>query len=254
MSAWNLESAVVPVSGAASGIGLAICKRLRAEGATPILIDVDQQRLQLAFDEVYSNNVDRSQHMYRLDVGDSAAVDACFADIKAHHGIISHAVASAGILGPASALELTDEAWHRVMDVNLHGMMYFTRAAARQLADAKCRGSIVTISSIGGFAARENRVSYTASKAAVINLTRAFALDLGPLGIRVNSIAPGLIDTPIQSNNRDKFNALGESVPLKRIGVPDDIAKAALFLLSDFADYITGATIVVDGGITARYR
>lgn len=254
MNVWNLQSAAVPVSGAASGIGLAICKRLRAEGATPIMIDVDEQKLQLAFDEVYGNSADPGHCVYTVDVSDSAAVDACFADVKANHGTIGHAVASAGVLGPANALALTDEAWHRVMDVNLHGMMYFCRAAARQLADAKRPGSIVTISSIGGFAARENRVSYTTSKAAVINLTRAFALDLGPLGIRVNSVAPGLIDTPIQSNNRATFNLLGESVPLRRIGVPDDIAKVVLFLLSDFADYVTGETIVVDGGITARYR
>lgn len=254
MSPWNLQSAVVPVTGAASGIGLAICQRLRAEGATPLLIDLDEQKLAPAVKLVYGDAADPASHAYRVDVSNSSAVDACFAEIKATYGPITHAVASAGILGPESALTLTNEVWHRVIDVNVHGMMYFCRAAARQLADAKRGGSIVTISSIGGLAARENRVSYTTSKAAVINLTRAFALDLGSLGIRVNSVAPGLIDTPIQSNNRDNFNALGESVPLKRIGVPDDIAKVVLFLLSDFADYVTGETVVVDGGITARYR
>lgn len=112
----------------------------------------------------------------------------------------------------------------------------------------------MTISSIGDFGSRENRVSYTTSKAGVINLTRAFALDLGSLGIRVNSVAPGLIDTPIQSNNRDSFNALADSVALKRIGAPEDIANVVLFLLSEFASYVTGETIFADGGITARYR
>jgi len=253
MRKWDLQSAIVPVSGAASGMGLAICKQLRAEGATPLLIDLDEQKLQLAAKEVFGSS-EPLRYAYQVDVSSSAAVDACFADIAATHGAITHAVACAGILGPSAALTVTDDVWLRVIDVNVNGMMYFCRAAARHLAQAKCGGSIVTISSIGGFAARENRVSYTTSKAAVINMTRAFALDLGSLGIRVNSVAPGLVDTPMQSNNRDHFIALGDSVPLKRIGVPDDIANVVLFLLSDMAAYITGETIVADGGIRARYR
>ncbi len=254
MDSWNLQSAVVPVTGAASGIGLAICKRLRAAGATPLLLDLDAQKLDTAVNEIYRESSDPARYAYGVDVSNSGSIDACFAEITRTHGSITHAVASAGILGPASALTVTDEAWHRVIDVNLHGVMYFCRAAARHLAEAKRGGSIVTISSIGGLAARENRVSYASSKAAVLNLTRAFALDLGSLGIRVNAVAPGLVDTPIQSNNRDSFQALGEGVPLKRIGTPDDIASVVLFLLSDFAGYVTGETIVVDGGITARYR
>ena len=254
MITCNLQSAVVPVTGAASGIGLAVCMRLRAEGATPLLLDLDQEKLEAAVQAVYRDVEDAARYAYTVDVSDSASIDDCFERMERTHGTITHAVSSAGILGPADALTVTDEMWHRVIDVNLHGMMYFCRAAARQLAAASRGGSIVTISSLGGIAARENRVSYVASKAAVINLTRAFALDLGSHGIRVNSVAPGLIDTPIQSNNRESFTSLAQTVPLKTIGTPDDVAKVVLFLLSDLAGYVTGETIVVDGGLLARYR
>ena len=253
MITLELQSAVVPVTGAASGIGLAIARRLRSEGATPLLIDVDRTGLDVAAGEIYGAEVGR-RYAYQVDVSDSTAVDACFAEISRRHGDISHAVASAGILGPADALSVTDELWHQVMSVNLHGAMYFCRAAARRLAESGGGGSIVTISSLGGLAARENRVSYVASKAALINLTRAFALDLGHLGIRVNSVAPGLVDTPIQSNNQDRFRELAETVPLRRIGTPDDVAKVVMFLLSDLAGYVSGETVVVDGGLVARYR
>jgi 3-oxoacyl-[acyl-carrier protein] reductase len=251
-SMWNMKSAVVPVSGAASGIGLAICKRLREEGATPLLLDVNAARLDAAAKEVYG--LDKSsRYAYALDVRDSAAVDACFSEILTSHGRVTHAVAAAGVVGPGHILSVSDDQWHQVIDVNLHGTMYFCRAAARQLVEAR-RGSIVTVASIAGFQAKENRASYTASKAAVVNLTRALALDLGGFGIRVNGIAPGVIDTPIQDSNRATLEAVGQGIPLKRIGRADEIASGVLFLLSEFSSYVTGETLVMDGGMTAKYR
>ena len=133
MTSWNLESAVVPVTGAASGIGLAICKRLHAEGATPLLLDLDGDKLGVALREVYGSG-DASGRGYVLDVRDARAVDDCLARIRDEHGRVTHAVANAGRSLAANILDITDEQWHGVMDVNLHGVMYFCRAAARQLA------------------------------------------------------------------------------------------------------------------------
>ena len=253
MNLLNLESAVVPVTGAASGIGLAICKRLRTAGATPLLLDIDEQALEAALREVYPDEPEVTRYGYKLDVRDSQATDACFAAIRRDHGLVTHAVANAGIVIGAHILDVTDEQWHQVMDVNLHGVFYFSRAAARQLAEAR-RGSIVMMGSLAGFRAKESRITYTASKAAVINMTRTLALDLGRFGVRVNAVAPGFVNTPMQQKKPPAL--LKESVdkvPLGRIADPDEIAKVVLFLLSDMASYVTGETIVTDGGVMAKY-
>lgn len=139
------------------------------------------------------------------------------------------------------------------MGVNLDGVMYFCRAAARQLVEAK-RGAMVTTASIAGLMVKKDRIAYTSSKAAIVNMTRSMAADLGAYGIRVNAVAPGVIETPIQKlNPASALQATRERVPLERLGSPDEIAKVVLFLLSDMASYITGQTIVADGGLTLRY-
>ena len=253
MSLLNMESAIVPVTGAASGIGLAICKRLKSAGATPLLLDFNTQSLASAVSEVFPDAGSDSRFGYVVDVRDSKAIDACFSDIRRDHGRVTHAVANAGIVIPAHVLEITDAQWHQVMDVNLHGVLYFCRAAARQLVEAK-RGAIVTMGSLAGLRAKESRISYAASKAAVINMTRALALDLGGHGVRVNAVAPGMIDTPLQASKPAAvLQATAAKVPLGRLGTPDEIAKVVLFLLSDMASYITGETIVTDGGLLAKY-
>jgi len=253
LNPWNMESAIVPVSGAASGIGLAICKRLRAEGATPLLLDFNEQSLAAAVSEIFPEASSASRYAYVVDVTDSKAIDACFADIKRDHGPATHAVANAGIAIGAHILETTDEQWHRLMNVNLHGCMYFCRAAARQLAEAK-QGSMVLTASLAGLKAKASRTAYASSKAAVINLTRALALDLGPYGVRVNAVAPGMIDTPMQQAKPPEVRqAVCDSTPLGRYATADEVAKVMLFLLSDMASFITGETVVVDGGLSAKY-
>jgi NAD(P)-dependent dehydrogenase (short-subunit alcohol dehydrogenase family) len=249
------DGAVVPVSGSASGIGLAIAKRLRAAGALPLLLDIDESRLAAARREVFGPDaVDASPCTYLLDVRDAAAVQACFDAIRRDHGSITHAVANAGVGAATPLLDMTDAQWHAVMDVNLHGTMYFCRAAARQLAERR-QGAIVTVGSIAGLLVKPDRVAYTTSKAAVIHMTRALAVDLGPLGVRVNGIAPGVIDTPLMQMNPSSYRqAMSDKAALRRLGTPDDIARVALFLLSDLAAFVTGHTIVADGGLSIRYQ
>jgi NAD(P)-dependent dehydrogenase (short-subunit alcohol dehydrogenase family) len=253
----QLDSAVIPVTGAASGIGLAIAKRLHAAGALPLLLDIDERRLEAARHEVFGDAspvAGAAPCTYVLDVRDSAAVDACFDTLRAHHGPVTHAVANAGVGGATNALQMTDAQWHAVMDVNLHGTMYFCRAAARQLVE-RGQGAIVTIGSIAGLMVKPDRVAYTSSKAAVIQMTRALALDLGPLGVRVNGVAPGVIDTPMLRLNPESYRqTMRDRAALQRLGTPDDIANVTLFLLSELASFVTGQTVVADGGLTLRYQ
>jgi 3-oxoacyl-[acyl-carrier protein] reductase len=248
----NLNSAIVPVTGGASGIGLAICKGLLKHGATPLLLDVNAGQLEKALHEVYGDG-DVSRFGYVLDVSDSKAVDACLEKIRVDHGLVTHAVANAGIVNPQPLLEATDELWRSVIDVNLNGVFYFCRAAARQITK-NGRGSIVSTASIGGMYAREGRGAYGASKAGIIQLTRTMALELGSSGVRVNGIAPGLVDTPIQKKNSATVNTTAQRSALKRMGAPEEIANVVLFLLSDMASFVTGHTVVVDGGLSIRYN
>jgi len=253
MTPWHFESAIVPVTGGASGIGLAICRRLREEGATPLILDTNQAAIDRAVHELYGSQNEDKPYGYAVDVSDSAAVDRCFEIIQSNYGAVTHLVASAGINAPAHILDITDEQWTRVIDTNLSGVMYVCRAAARQMAVQR-HGAIVAIASIAGLMAKRNRVAYTASKAGIINLTRALALDLGEYGVRVNGIAPGVVLTPMQKTNpQDAVQALVSRSALNRPGEPHEIANAVLFLLSDLSSYVTGHTLTVDGGLTSSY-
>lgn len=253
MADYKLNSAIVPVTGGASGIGLAICERLRSEGATPILLDVNPDALNESLRIIYPDKPDPSAFGHLLDVSKSADVEACLSQIEQDHGPITHAVASAGIVKKANILDISDDEWLRIIDINLNGMMYFCRGVGRRMA-RDGSGAIVTISSIGGIQAKQERAPYAASKAGVINLTRALALDLGGSGVRANSVAPGLVETPIQILNSPEFRqASAQKTALGRWGTAGEVADATLFLLSAQASYITGAVLVVDGGLTARY-
>lgn len=253
MIGLNLKGALVPVTGAASGIALAIAQQLRVAGATPILLDVNEPALDGAVASVYGESADAASFGYVVDVSNSSAIEDCFSAIRRDHGVITHAVASAGMSFHASITEMTDAEWSRVLGLNLSGVMYFCRAAARALAEQES-GAIVTFSSVAGIQSKENRAAYSATKSAVIGLTRALALDLGPGGIRVNSVAPGVTETPMQLiNPAEHRQRISDRTALGRCGNPDEIANAALFLLSDLASYITGQTLVVDGGLTIRY-
>ena len=187
-------------------------------------------------------------HAVCCDLSDSAAVSAMCKEILALHHRVDALVLCAGVSHTGLFTDMTDEQWHRVMDINVSGAFYLIRALAPQMVSDRS-GSIVTISSMWGRSGASCEAAYSASKAAIIGLTQALAKELGPSGVRVNCIAPGVIDTKMMDEHSEQTKKiLADETPLGRLGTGEDVAKACAFLLSDDASFITGQTLGVDGG------
>jgi len=243
-----LDGKFALVTGGGSGIGEGIAKAMAAAGARVIVADVNLQGAQRVALEIGAN-----AQAEILDVTDRAAVDALAANILATSGPISVLVNNAGIIRRSTVDAANTRAdWDATMAVNLDGPYVVTTAFLGQLKATQ--GSVINIGSIQSFIALPNSAAYTASKGAVRALTKALAIELSPLGIRVNAIGPGLIATPLNATARENPNYMKNfehRIPMGRLGQPDDIAQPAVFLASDMARYITGVTLPVDGGFLA---
>lgn len=246
------------VTGGAGGLGLATSTRFAEDGMTVVIADLDGAAAERA-----AGSLPGSGHLgLTLDVSDEAAVIAAFDKVETDLGPIAVLAHFAGMLGSggiATGITLTDaslEDWDRVMKINARGTFLVVREMARRRrARSVEHGRIITVSSLAGqTGGLQSGAAYSASKAAVLGLTRTAARDLGNLGITVNAIAPGPIDTPMlaqatgQTNSGTKYTKL-DAVPLGRVGEPDEIAAAASFLASIKAGFVTGATIDVNGGL-----
>lgn len=235
------------VTGGAQGIGAAIATRLVEAGAKVTVGDVDESVVEIA-EEFGATGV-------LCDVTDTPSVRAAI-EVAAAGGGLNIVVNNAGIFPPTGPMtEVSDDFVARMLDVNVRAQFSATREAVARMDRG---GSIVNLASIAGLRGGAGISAYSASKAAVIAMTRAFANELGPTGIRVNAIAPGVIDTPGVQAQMAPLRESGVDIdrviaanPLRRAGHPDDVARAALFLASDLAAFVTGQTLVVDGGSTA---
>jgi 3alpha(or 20beta)-hydroxysteroid dehydrogenase len=239
----RLNGKVAMVTGGASGMGKAEAQRFVAEGARVAIADVSDDAGQGVAEEL-----GEAAMFSHLDVSDPAAWRPVVDSVQARWGHLDILVNNAGIGagGPIDELPLEDH--QRLIDVNVNGVYYGMRALAGPMR-AQGSGSIVNISSIDGLVGVGGLSTYSASKFAVTGLTRAAAIELGPAGIRVNSVHPGVIDTPLLSEaGRARMVPLMEMQPIPRIGRPEEVAALVLFLASDEASYITGAQMVVDGG------
>lgn len=241
---------VVIVTGAGSGIGAATAARFIATGDRVALLDRDEAALaqQLAR---FSPVADRVM-TWRVDMSISADVDAAIDAVVKRFGGVDVLVNNAGVGGFGHVDRLSDEKWRQVFAVNVDGVFFACRRALPHIIAR--RGNIVNVASISGTGGDHGFAAYNASKAAVINLTRAMALDHGGEGVRVNAICPGLIETPLSSQLRST-PAVAEgylaAIALGRMGTPEEIAEVIFFLASPAASYVTGAALVADGGLTA---
>jgi 3-oxoacyl-[acyl-carrier protein] reductase len=248
----KLEGKVALVTGAGSGIGEATALRFASEGADIAVNDINAASAERTAEAV--RKLGRRAIAVQADVADEKQVNTMVEKVIIELGGVHILVNNAGLSSGGPVMEESLEDWDRMVAIVLRGTYLCSRRAARWMADHS-GGKIVNISSNAGLKGGPNMSAYSAAKAGVISLTRTFALELAAYNIRVNSVAPGLINTPMTQRTvakRFPHEQLMDRIPLKRMGEPDDIAMAALFFASDDSSFVTGVTMSVDGGAMLR--
>jgi 3-oxoacyl-[acyl-carrier protein] reductase len=242
-----LQGQVAVVTGGASGIGLAITTALAREGASVAILDLDLELAREAAARIQKAGGAAGGH--RADVADGDTVQSALQEVLKQHGRMDILVNNAVITRDGLLLRMSDEQWEKVVDINLRGAFYCSRAAARSMIRARY-GRIINIASVVGISGNAGQANYVASKAGLIGLTKALAQELAPRGITVNAVAPGFIKTAMtDALGEETRKALLNKVPLGRLGTPEDVAEVVAFLASARAAYITGQVVVVDGGM-----
>ncbi|MGQ9642419.1 MAG: 3-oxoacyl-ACP reductase FabG [Ignavibacterium sp.] len=243
----RLENKTAIRTGGAQGIGKAAVKRFAEEGAIVIIWDVNEEKASLTINEF--KNISDKITFQKVYVTKLESVTEAAKEIIKQHQKIDILINNAGITRDASFLKMTSEQWQQVIDVNLTGVFNCTKAVAPFMAE-RLYGKIVNTSSVVGLYGNFGQTNYVATKSGIIGMTKVWARELGRKGINVNAVAPGFIATEMVSTVPEKvLDMLKERTPLGRLGEPEDIANAYLFLSSDEAKFINGAVLSVDGGL-----
>lgn len=254
----RLAGKIAAITGASQGIGLAIAQKFAIEGAD---VTFCYRSNKAGADEVVAaiHKLGRKCFAFQYDVGKVADGQKFIADTVAQFGKIDILVNNAGLERAADFWDVTEADYDNVLDVNLKGVFFITQAFVkhRMSVGNKPGGKIINISSVHEELPFPHFASYCASKGGVKMLTRNLSIELAPLGITINSIAPGAIETPINKkllNDPTKLSALLENIPLRRLGTPEDVANMAVFLATDESSYATGTSFFLDGGLTWNYQ
>ncbi|MEH7178388.1 3-oxoacyl-ACP reductase FabG [Neobacillus vireti] len=236
---------VALITGGAQGIGKETAKQFLREGARVVICDYDESAGRNAVEELNHENVT----FMKVDVTDSSQIDEMVQTTIGMHGRIDILINNAGITLDGFLTKMNESDWEKVISVNLSGVFKCTKAVAPSMLN-QGSGVILNASSVVGLYGNIGQTNYAATKAGVIGLTKSWAKEFGPKGIRVNAVAPGFIETGMTAAVPEKIlNVMKEKTPLKKLGKPSDIASAYLFLASDDANYINGTVLSVDGGL-----
>lgn len=243
----RLENKIAIITGGAQGIGKAAVKRFAEEGAVVIIWDVNEEKAFATINEFI--NISSRIEFQKVDVTKLESASEAAIKIIDKYNKIDILINNAGITRDASFLKMTSEQWQQVIDVNLTGVFNCTKAVAPFMVE-KLYGKIVNTSSVVGLYGNFGQTNYVATKSGIIGMTKVWARELGKKGINVNAVAPGFIATEMVSTVPEKvLDMLKERTPLGKLGDPEDIANAYLFLSSDEAKFINGAVLSVDGGL-----
>lgn len=252
MTDLGLEGRAALVAGAGQGIGAATARRLAGAGARVACMDVDEERRDAVVDELRGSGAEAVP--ISGDLLDRSQVEAAVESTVDAFGAIDVAVDIVGVARWNEALDLSDDDWDASFDLVLRHVFFLAQAAGRRMVE-QGSGSLVSIASVSGLFAAPFHAAYGAAKAGLVALTKSLAVEWGRHGVRVNAVAPGAVRTPrvLEQLNPEREAESSKSIPLGRMAEPDEIARVVLFLASDLAAYVTGQTVVADGGASVKF-